>query len=87
MLYIQHSYHRLIHNSNSNSPFETCFGDLPLSPFDYIFGQHENSNETLVKEEKHVMKFIEKIQHFDLKVQEQLKASIKLQVEIQKSQE
>jgi len=37
--YIQHSYNRVIHYSIYNSPYETYFGYLPPSPFDYMLDQ------------------------------------------------
>ena len=43
--YIQHAY-------NNKSPFETYFGYLPPSPFDYVFGQQKNEENSLEKEEK-----------------------------------
>jgi len=36
--YIQHSYNRAIHSSINKSTFDTCFGYLPPSPFDCVFG-------------------------------------------------
>jgi hypothetical protein len=37
--YVQHAYNRAIHSSTQKSPFETCFGYLPKSPLDFIFGK------------------------------------------------
>ena len=36
--YIQHAYNKAIHSSINKSSFETCFGYLPPSPFDCVFG-------------------------------------------------
>jgi hypothetical protein len=37
--YIQHSYNQAKHSSMQTSPFEACFGYLPKSPLDFIFGK------------------------------------------------
>jgi hypothetical protein len=37
--YIQHAYNRAKHSSTQTSPFEACFGYLPKSPLDFIFGK------------------------------------------------
>jgi hypothetical protein len=37
--YIQHAYNRSKHSSTQTSPFEACFGYLPKSPLDFIFGK------------------------------------------------
>jgi hypothetical protein len=37
--YVQHAYNRAKHSSMQKSPFETCFGYLPKSPLDFIFGK------------------------------------------------
>lgn len=74
-IYIQHSYNRAIHASTNRTPFETCFGYLPSSPFDCTFGQQDDHDQTVPKEEEQVEKFIEKIQHVHMKVQEHLKTS------------
>jgi hypothetical protein len=35
----QHAYNRAKHSSTQTSPFEACFGYLPKSPLDFIFGK------------------------------------------------
>ena len=35
--YLQFSFNRAIHGSLGKSPFETCYGFLPPSPFDLVF--------------------------------------------------
>ena len=37
--YIQHAYNCAKHSSTQTSPFEACFGYLPKSPLDFIFGK------------------------------------------------
>jgi hypothetical protein len=37
--YIQQEYNRAKHSSTQTSPFEACFGYLPKSPLDFIFGK------------------------------------------------
>jgi hypothetical protein len=41
LVYIQHSYNIPLHSSINKSPFKTCFGYLPPSPFDIVYGQHK----------------------------------------------
>jgi len=36
--YVQHAYNRAKHSSTHISPFETCFGFVPQSPMDFVFG-------------------------------------------------
>ena len=36
--YVHHAYNHAIHSSTQRSPFETCFGYLPKSPLDFVFG-------------------------------------------------
>jgi len=54
--YIQHSYNRAIHSSIHKSPFETYFGYLPPSSFDYVFGKQNNEEDSLEKEAKQAKK-------------------------------
>jgi hypothetical protein len=46
IVYIQHSYNRALHSSTNKSPFETCFGYLPPSPFDIVYGQQKEEART-----------------------------------------
>jgi len=73
--YIQHAYNRAIHSSINKSPFETCFGYLPPSPFDCVFGQQKDEENSLEKEEQQATKFVDRIRQVHLKVQEQLETS------------
>ena len=49
--YVQHAYNRALHSSTKRFPFETCFGYLPKSPMDFMFGEedkvdgHDDSNK------------------------------------------
>jgi hypothetical protein len=38
--YIQHAYNRAKYSSTQTSPFEACFGYLPISPLYFIFGKY-----------------------------------------------
>jgi hypothetical protein len=38
--YIQHAYNWAKDFSTQTSPFEACFGYLPKSPLDFIFGKY-----------------------------------------------
>lgn len=37
--YVQHACNQALHSSTSRSPFETCYGYMPKSPMDFIFGE------------------------------------------------
>ena len=37
--YVQHAYNHAKHSSTKISPFETCFGFIPKSPLDFVFGK------------------------------------------------
>lgn len=36
---MQHAYNRAKNSSTQRSPFETCFGFIPKSPLDFVFGK------------------------------------------------
>jgi hypothetical protein len=71
--YIQHAYNWAKHSSTQTSPFEACFGYLPKSPLDFVFGKdividgHYDTDRA--------KKFIEQIQLVHQMVQEQLEKS------------
>jgi hypothetical protein len=71
--YVQHAYNRAKHSSTQMSPFETCFGYLPKSPLDFIFGKDivVDGQYDIDRAEK----FIEQIQSIHQVVQEQLEKS------------
>jgi hypothetical protein len=74
MIYIQHSYNRVVHTSTGKSPFETFFGYFPHSPLDVFYGS-KGVREDTIGEELIVDKFVENIIHIHLQVQETLKKS------------
>jgi hypothetical protein len=39
MIYIQHSYNRVVHTSIGKCPFEIFFQYLPPSPLDVVYGK------------------------------------------------
>jgi hypothetical protein len=73
LCYVQHAYNRAKHSSTQRSPFETCFGFIPKSPLDFVFGKdiavdgHSDVDKAT--------KFIEQIQEIHQAVQEQLERS------------
>ena len=71
--YIQHAYNWESHSSTQTSPFEACFGYLPKSPLDFIFGKDVaiDGHSDIDK----ARKFIEKIHVIHQQVQEQLEKS------------
>ena len=73
LCYVQHAYNRAKHFSTQRSPFETCFGFIPRSPLDFVFGK-----DTTVDGHSDVDKAtrsIEQIQEIHQAVQEQLEKS------------
>jgi len=36
---VQDAYNHAKHSSTQGSPFETCFGFIPKSPLDFVFGK------------------------------------------------
>jgi len=71
--YVQHAYNREKHSSTQRSPFGTCFGFIPRSPLDFVFGK-----DTMVDGHNDVdreTRFIEQIQDIHQAVQEQLEKS------------
>jgi hypothetical protein len=71
--YIQHAYNRAKHSSTQTSPFEACFGYLPKSPLDFIFGKDISIDGQY--DIDRAEKFIEQIQSIHQMVQEQLEKS------------
>ena len=50
VIYIQHSYNRVVHTSICKSPFETCFGCLSPSPLDITHGQQRGATKYTMSE-------------------------------------
>jgi len=61
LLYIQHSYNKVVHTSTGNSTFETCFGYFPPSPLDITYGKQGGVREYLIGDALRDEKFTEKI--------------------------
>ena len=71
--YIQHCYNRAIHSSSNKSPFETCLGFLPQTPFDISFAKStEDKSMAQGDERQKSIKFMEQIQQVQRQVEEQL---------------
>jgi hypothetical protein len=45
LIYIKHSYNRLVHTSTGKPPFETFFGYLTPLPLDVVYGQQGGGRE------------------------------------------
>jgi hypothetical protein len=71
--HVQHAYNRAIHSSTQKSPFETCFGYLPKSHLDFIFGKDTVECEHVDADK--ARRFIQQIQVIHQAVQEQLESS------------
>ena len=71
--YIQHAYNGAKNSFTQTYPFEACFGYLPKSPLDFIFGKDVaiDGHYDIDKAKK----FIEQIQLVHQMVQEQLEKS------------
>ena len=74
MIYIQHSYNRVVDTSISKSPFETFLGYLQPSPLDVVYGQ-QGVREDIIGEALKVEKSVENIRQIHLQVKETLKKS------------
>jgi hypothetical protein len=48
-----------VNTSNGKSPFETCFGYLPPSPLDVVYGQQGGVREDLTRDALKEEKFVE----------------------------
>ena len=70
LVYIQHSYNRATHTSTRKSPFETCFRYFPPSPLDIAYLQQGGVKEDLKRDSLRAKKFVEKIRHIHIQVQE-----------------
>lgn len=70
LCYVQHAYNHATHSSTQRSPFETCFGFIPKSHLDFVFGKYivVDGHSGVDK----ATKFIEQIQEIHQAVQEQL---------------
>jgi hypothetical protein len=75
MIYIQHSYNRVVHTSIGKSPFEYLFGYFPPSPLDIVYGQQGGEREDITREVLKEEKFVENIRHICLQVKEILNKS------------
>nr|ABD63115.1 hypothetical protein 18.t00011 [Asparagus officinalis] len=73
--YLQFVFNRAIHGSSGKSPFETCYGFLPSSPFDIVFSSEATADGKEGSERQHAQRFLEKIAHIHATVEAQLKKS------------
>lgn len=73
--YIQHAYNRALHSSTNKTPFETCYGYLPKSPFDMAFASTSDGDSVLHNEEERAKNFIKRIRLIHQKVKEKLEKS------------
>ena len=70
---MQHAYNRAKHSSTRRSHFETCFGFIPRSPLDFVFGKDTTIDGRSDMDK--ATRFIEQIQEIHQAVQEQLEKS------------
>jgi hypothetical protein len=45
VVYIQHSYNKVVHSLTQKSPLEACYGYFPPSPSDVVYGQKEEDDQ------------------------------------------
>jgi hypothetical protein len=50
LIYIQHSYDRVVYTSTNKFPFENLFGYLPTLPLHVVYGQQGGAREDTVGE-------------------------------------
>ena len=82
LVYIQHSYNRVVHTSTGKSPFDTCFGYFPPTPLDISYGQQGGVREDLTRDALMAENFIEKIGQIHLQVQETLQNTAEVAREV-----
>ena len=73
--YLQFAFNRSIHSSSGRSPFETCYGYLPPSPFDMVFSSGDSVEGKEGSERQKAQKFLEKIASIHATVEATLKKS------------
>jgi len=73
--YLQFAFNRAVHGSSGKSPFETCYGYLPPSPFDVVFSSHEVPQGKGEDDRLKAQRFLEKISQIHATVEAQLKKS------------
>ena len=73
--YLQFAFNRAIHSSSGKSPFETCYGFLPPSPFDLVFSCDSSEKGKEGDERARAHRFLEKIATIHAIVEAQLKKS------------
>lgn len=71
--YVHRAYNMALHSSTQSSLLETCFGNLPKDPLDFVFGKDEDSNEK--SDENKACNFFQRIQIIHQEVQAHLEKS------------
>lgn len=57
MVYIQHSYRRVVHTFIGKSPFENCYGYFPSSLFDITYRKQAGERDDLIGDSLTIEKF------------------------------
>jgi hypothetical protein len=73
--YLQSAFNRPVHSSSGKTPFETCYGYLPSSPFDVVFSMDYTGVGKEGSDRLRVHKFLEKILAIHAVAEAQLKKS------------
>jgi hypothetical protein len=73
--YLQFAFNRSVHSSSGKTPFETCYGYLPSSPFDMVFSTDSTMDGKEESDRLKAQKFLEKISAIHATVETQLKKS------------
>ncbi|KAL6134086.1 hypothetical protein ACLB2K_066319 [Fragaria x ananassa] len=73
--YLQFAFNRAVHSSSGTSPFETCYGYLPPSPFDMVFTAGDSHHGKGESDKLRAQWFLEKISQIHATVEAQLRKS------------
>ncbi|KAL6217406.1 hypothetical protein ACLB2K_010623 [Fragaria x ananassa] len=73
--YLQFAFNRAVHSSSGTSPFETCYGYLPPSPFDMVFTAGDSHHGKGESDKLRAQRFLEKISQIHATVEAQLRKS------------
>ncbi|KAK1382530.1 hypothetical protein POM88_020265 [Heracleum sosnowskyi] len=73
--YLQFAFNQVVHSSSGKSPFETCYGYLPPSPFNLAFTTNEVQDRKGETSKLRAQRFLEKISQIHATVEAQLKKS------------
>ena len=71
--YLQFAFNHSVHSSSGKTPFETCYGYIPSSPFDMVFVTEPTMDGKVESDRLQAQKFLEKISTIHATVEAKLK--------------